>query len=75
MEKPTDTPVDQVGVARVAERKQVGFDGNEKFCRCVGKLTEHRLTADHYKPVRASDTGGRANYVLKLRALHGGCAL
>ena len=68
----TYAPVDQFGVARCAERKQIGLDGNEQFRWRVGKLTQDGLTANDYELCRARNTRGCAKNMLKLLALHGG---
>lgn len=70
-----DASINQVGVTRTAERKQIGFDGNQQFCRRIGKLAEHRLAAEDDKLIRARNAGGGADDVLKLWALHGGGAI
>ena len=37
--------VNQIGIRRVEQREDIGFDGNEQFIRSLGKLSQHGLAA------------------------------
>jgi hypothetical protein len=68
----SDGAINQVAVRRVAERENIGLDGNEQVSGSLRKLAENGLAADNDKFLSAGDAGSGADDVLKLVSLHGG---
>ena len=70
----SDGAINQVAIRRIAERENVGLDGNEQVSGSLRKLAENSLAADNDKFLSPGDTGGGTDDVLKLVSLHGGGA-
>ena len=50
--------------------KDIGFNGNQQFIRCLRELSQHGLTAHDDKFGGPGDAGGSTDDVFKLRTAH-----
>ncbi len=65
-----NSAVNEISIIRTAESEHVRFNGYQQRGGCVGKLTEHRLAANHHDFRSAGDANGGADDVFKLWSLH-----
>ena len=71
----TNRTVNQVTIGRIAQGENIRLNGDEQFIGSLGKLAEHRLTANDDEFRRTGDAGGSPDDMFKLLPAHDGSGI